>query len=70
MKIIFASVLFLSLFISKGTGDVYICVSKTASKYHITATCKGLKECTHEIKKVTVTEAKKLGYKNLCGWEK
>lgn len=70
MKIIFTSVLILSLFASKGTSDVYICVSKTASKYHLSPTCKGLKECTHQIKKVTIEESKKLGYKNLCGFEK
>jgi hypothetical protein len=49
-------------------SDVYICVSKTATKYHLSDTCKGLSRCTHKISKVTLKEAKAGGYK-LCGWE-
>lgn len=49
-------------------SDVYICVSKTASKYHLSDTCKGLSRCTHTISKVTLKKAKSGGY-TLCGWE-
>jgi hypothetical protein len=49
-------------------SDVYICVSKTASKYHFSQNCKGLSRCTHTISKVTVKDAKSKGY-SLCGWE-
>jgi hypothetical protein len=27
------------------------------------------KECTHEIRKVSMKEAKELGYAKICGWE-
>lgn len=49
-------------------GDVYICVSKTASKYHYSQDCKGLSRCSHTISKVSLTDAKTRGY-TLCGWE-
>ena len=54
--------------LSNDTSAVYICVSKTATKYHLSDTCKGLSRCTHKISKVTLKEAKAGGYK-LCGWE-
>ncbi len=68
MKILLLSITMLFLNISSATTDVYICVSKTASKYHLSETCKGLSRCTHTISKVTLKEAKSSGYK-LCGWE-
>lgn len=40
---------------------VYICVSKTAKRYHCDRDCRGLNNCTHEIKIVTVKEAEKRG---------
>ncbi|TDD75266.1 hypothetical protein [Flavobacterium caseinilyticum] len=49
-------------------NDVYICISKTASKYHYSQNCKGLSRCTHTISKVSVKDAKNRGY-SLCGWE-
>lgn len=49
-------------------SDVYICVSKGAKSYHFTKTCKGLSNCKHTIKKITLSEAKDLGL-TLCGWE-
>jgi hypothetical protein len=49
-------------------SDVYIYVSKTASKYHYSQNCKGLSRCTHTISKVSLTDAKSRGY-SLCGWE-
>lgn len=42
-------------------SDVYICVSKTASKYHYSENCKGLKRCTHTISKVSLSDAKSRG---------
>lgn len=71
MKILFSSVVILLFSFSKNNDkEVYICVSKTASKYHLTGDCKGLAECTHAIKKVTLKKANELGYKNICGYEK
>ncbi len=42
----------------------------TASKCHLSPSCKGLKECTHEIKKISLKDANQRGYTKLCGWEK
>ncbi len=35
-------------------SDVYICGSKGAKKYHFSKTCRGLSNCKHEIKQVTL----------------
>ncbi len=48
--------------------DVFICNSKNGKKYHFTKTCRGLNACKAAIKKLTLTDAKKLG-KTICGWE-
>lgn len=45
----------------KDEATVYICVSKTAKRYHCDRDCRGLNNCTHEIKIVTVKEAEKRG---------
>jgi len=63
----FATVFVLGAFASGGT-TVYICVSKTASKYHYDRGCRGLKQCTHTIEAVSLEEAKQRGY-GLCGFE-
>ena len=49
--------------------SVYICVSKGAKKYHYKKNCRGLNSCSHEIKKVTISDAKGKYNKTLCGWE-
>ena len=71
MKILLVS-LVISLFGVSQNNDkqVYICVSNTATKYHLAGNCKGLSGCTHTIKKVNLKKASELGYKKLCGWEK
>jgi hypothetical protein len=48
---------------------VYICVSEGAYAYHYDKDCRGLKNCKHDIKEVTLDEAFKKGKKKLCGWE-
>ncbi|MDR1346883.1 MAG: hypothetical protein LBJ63_00410 [Prevotellaceae bacterium] len=45
---------------------VLICASKNAYAYH-KHECKGLKKCSHEVKKITLKEAKEKGYK-ACGY--
>lgn len=50
------------------SDDVYICNSKSASKYHYSETCRGLKGCKHEVVKMTLKEAKGKGF-TLCGFE-
>ena len=48
--------------------EVYLCGPKGAKKYHYNKFCKGLTNCKHTIKKVSLSEAKELGL-SLCGWE-
>ncbi|MES2275980.1 MAG: hypothetical protein V4592_08155 [Bacteroidota bacterium] len=48
---------------------VYICASKHAQRYHYRADCRGLKNCTYQIVKTTIADAKKSG-KTLCHLEK
>ena len=55
-------------FQSDNSNSVYICVSKSASKYHLDRDCGALKNCTHQIKSVSKSEAIELGY-SLCGHE-
>lgn len=47
---------------------VYICLSPGAKKYHYDRGCRGLNNCTHEIKSVSVGDAESRGL-DLCGWE-
>lgn len=48
-------------------SKVYICVSPRAYAYHETKACKCLNRCTHEIREVTLEEAKKAGKDKPCG---
>lgn len=41
---------------------VYICISPDSHRYHFDSTCFGFNRCTHERKKVTIKEAKEMGY--------
>jgi hypothetical protein len=41
---------------------VYICISRTAHKYHSRSDCRGLMRCTHEEKMVTKATAIRMGY--------
>ena len=49
-------------------SNVYICVSKGAKKQHYSKNCRGLSNCKHEIRKVTLEEAQNNGL-DFCGWE-
>ncbi|TRX34973.1 hypothetical protein FNW52_12590 [Flavobacterium sp. ZT3R18] len=69
MKILLLSISLLFFNSSTNASDVYICVSKTATKYHLNENCKGLSSCAHVVKKVSLKEAKQMGYSILCGWE-
>lgn len=53
---------------SSAISDVYLCDSKGGKKYHYSKTCRGLSACDHQIVKVSIEKAQKLG-KTLCGWE-
>ena len=70
MKRLLTSLFFLFItVVSFGSGDtyVYICTGPQSKRYHKTSTCKGLKSCSKEIKKITLEEAKKLN-RTPCGY--
>jgi len=48
--------------------DYYICKGKSSKRYHLDKNCRGLSNCSTDIYKVTLQEAKELG-RTLCGWE-
>ncbi|MGQ2984846.1 hypothetical protein [Flavobacterium sp.] len=49
-------------------NDVYICNGPKSFKYHLKDNCRGLKNCSTEIEKVSLDAAKKKG-RTLCGYE-
>ncbi|UIR54849.1 hypothetical protein LZQ00_11225 [Sphingobacterium sp. SRCM116780] len=49
-------------------NTVYICGSGKGKRYHLTESCRGLRNCSAQTLKVTLEEARKEG-KTLCGWE-
>lgn len=67
-KIILFSFFLLLTSFNSIESDVYICGTKGAKKYHYSKNCRGLSNCKHEIKEVTLKEAKEYGL-DLCGWE-
>lgn len=48
---------------------VYLCNSTSAKKYHYVKSCRGLNACKHEIRKVSLSDAKYVYKRTLCGWE-
>ena len=48
--------------------EVYICKGTSSKRYHYVSNCRGLSNCSTDIYKVTLSEAKELG-RTLCGWE-
>lgn len=66
MKIIFIFIIYFTNFIippcslnKQGETYVYICTGKNAYRYHNNIECRGLNQCSDEIKKVTLEYAKK-----------
>lgn len=49
-------------------GQVWICQSAGAKRYHYDANCRGLKRCTHSISRTTVDYAERVGL-TLCKYE-
>lgn len=49
----------LALFACVAGDNVYICTGPHARRYHKSATCKGLRNCSCEIKQVSLEKAKK-----------
>ncbi|WP_053989827.1 hypothetical protein [Mangrovimonas sp. TPBH4] len=48
--------------------NVYICKGKYSKKYHYNKSCRGLSNCSTDIYKVSLEEARDL-QRTLCGWE-
>lgn len=66
--------LFLLLFCSgiacnTASTVVYLCESTGARRYHYQKDCRGLKNCSYQIRQTTIDEAREKG-KTLCGWER
>lgn len=68
MKLITISLLFIITTFNNLDTNVYICGPTGAKKYHYTNSCRGLNNCRHELKKVSVKQAQDYGL-TLCGWE-
>lgn len=70
--ILFSSVIFclsiLLLSYSSPEQKVYICKGKSATKYHLSSSCRGLNRCSTDTYEVTLEEVQKMG-RTLCGWE-
>lgn len=61
-------ILFCLLSFKTEDTKVFICGNKGAKKYHYKEDCRGLSNCKHDVKKVSISEAKGYGL-TLCGWE-
>lgn len=57
-----------SSFFQQTFAEVYICKGKYSKRYHYDKSCRGLSNCSTNIYKVDLNEAKRLG-RTLCGWE-
>jgi len=62
-------VLFFSIAATQSDTTVYICVSKSSKAYHLDRDCFALKNCTHEIKAVSLYDAQNTYGRKLCGHE-
>ena len=68
MKKALCLVLYIALASFTAVNDVYICKSKNGKRYHLSETCRGLRNCKAQVSKVTLKEAQAQG-KTLCGFE-
>lgn len=69
LLLITAAIVALACSSSDTDKEVYICISKSAEVYHFNKDCRGLNRCTHEVKKVSLSEAKEKYSRRLCGYE-
>ncbi len=58
----------LSMLSNQEPPKVYICNSENAVAYHYDKTCRGIKQCAHDVLEVTKEEALEKELR-LCGWE-
>ncbi len=74
MKHIFTLLLLLTLCVSANYADdqvdagVYVCTGPKSQCYHRTDKCRGLNDCTSEVKQISKSEAETLGRRkcNIC----
>jgi hypothetical protein len=56
------TLLFLTGFTPENSlSNVYICTGPKAKVYHSKSTCRGMNNCSEEIKSITLAKAKKMG---------
>ena len=71
-KIIFSNIHFVFFILISSCNtihkEVYICEGKYSKKYHLKKNCNGLSNCSTEIYKVTLSEAKEKG-RTICAIE-
>jgi hypothetical protein len=53
-------------FSNRDTASVYICNSSTAYAYHSTDHCRGLNKCSHEVLKISLSDAIKKYHRQAC----
>ncbi|RZK55004.1 MAG: hypothetical protein EOO91_14900 [Pedobacter sp.] len=68
MKSLLTLLFLINTSFSTTSTTVYLCSSPKATKYHLSAKCRGLINCTYKINKTTLEQAKK-GGKTICKWE-
>lgn len=69
MKIVLLSLFLFAKINCSNSTTVYICDSPNAKKYHYKESCRGLRDCSHRVVKMTLEQAQREG-KTLCKWEK
>lgn len=64
-------VLFTSVFLTSFYAEkqVYVCNGKGSKRYHYDKKCKGLENCSTQLEKIPLSQAKEKG-RTLCGYEK
>lgn len=70
MKPLIFTAAFICCMLLSGCGDskkVYICTGPMSERYHKTQHCKGLRRCSGDIERVTVSEARDLD-RTPCGY--
>lgn len=54
--------------VEQNISSIYVCISEDSYAFHNNYDCRGLQNCQHEIKKVTLKEARTKYQRNPCGF--
>ena len=68
MRFLLVTAFLCTVSFSPQESEVYICKGPGSEKYHYNKNCRGLSNCSTDIYKVKLTEARRMG-RDLCGWE-